>query len=318
MTTHTPSNISASQLPCDVRRMIKATAPRGATMSALFPASARLSVRHLCMTLGATALLTGCAVNPNGHGGMQFGVDTTELFGTVVDTFHLQDGSDGTLRKDSGRYSLKLARYMRVIPLQNAVTAKVARVDNIGDRTVVTIETQERNCPYKYVLLAVQGSDVLHWEFGNCKDRPRANLYTKNNALTFDMPGYCRLVRYTYADSRMLQSAVPVPPGTDLNAKPFADASLRAPEGSTGNAPTGDGNRYVPGLPQTTAGASAPTTSAPSSPPTTTTSTVSTSHRKRGSTNASTTGGTPPIARGPASMSFPAEEIKPVRVDLLK
>lgn len=164
------------------------------------------------MSLGTAALLAGCAVNPNGRGGVQFGVDTTELFGTVVDTFRLQDGSDGTLRKDSGHYSLKLARYMRVIPLQNAITARLARVDNIGDRTVLTIETQERNCPYKYVLLAVQGSDVLHWEFGNCKDRPRANLDTQNNALTFDMPGYGRLVRYTYADSRMQQSAVAPPP----------------------------------------------------------------------------------------------------------
>ncbi|MRS99676.1 hypothetical protein GJQ57_13580 [Ralstonia pickettii] len=285
-------------------------------MGALFPAGTRPSVRQLCMALGAAALLAGCAVNPNGRGGVQFGVDTTELFGTVVDTFKLQDGSDGTLRKDSGGYSLKLARYMRVIPLQNALTAKVARVDNIGDRTVLTIETQERNCPYKYVLLAVQGSDVLHWEFGNCKDRPRANLDTRNNALTFDMPGYGRLVRYTYADSRMLQSAVPVPPGTDLNAKPFADASLRAPESSAGNAPAGDGNRYVPGLPQTTAGTSAPTTSTPTSSTVNpaSTSTVSTSHRKRGGSNT----GTPPIARGPAPMSFPAEELKPVRVDLLK
>lgn len=289
-------------------------------MGALFPTGTRPSVRQLCMALGAAALLAGCAVNPNGRGGVQFGVDTTELFGTVVDTFKLQDGSDGTLRKDSGGYSLKLARYMRVIPLQNALTAKVARVDNIGDRTVLTIETQERNCPYKYVLLAVQGSDVLHWEFGNCKDRPRANLDTRNNALTFDMPGYGRLVRYTYADSRMLQSAVPVPPGTDLNAKPFADASLRAPESSAGNAPASDGNRYVPGLPQTTAGTSAPTTSTPTSSTVNpaSTSTVSTSHRKRGGSNTGTGGGTPPIARGPAPMSFPAEEIKPVRVDLLK
>ena len=300
--------------------MNKTTAPDSTKMGALFPTGPRPSVRQLCMTLGVTALLVGCAVNPNGRGGVQFGMDTTELFGTVVDTFKLQDGSDGTLRKDSGGYSLKLARYMRVIPLQNALTAKVARVDSIGDRTVLTIETQERNCPYKYVLLAVQGSDVLHWEFGNCKDRPRANLDTRNNALTVDMPGYGRLVRYTYADNRMLQSTVPVAPGTDLNTKPFADASLRAPEGSAGNAPAGDGNRYVPGLPQTTAGTGAPTTSTPTSPTASpaSTGTASTTHRKRGGPNTGTSGGTPPIARGPAPMSFPAEEIKPVRVDLLK
>lgn len=286
--------------------------------SSRLPFFPRVAARRLCVAIGAATLLTGCAVTPNGRGGMQFGVDTAELFGTVVDTFHMQDGSDGTLRKDSGGYSLKLARYMRVIPLQNAITAKVARVDNIGDRTVVTIETQERNCPYKYVLLAMQGSDVLHWEFGNCKDRPRARLDTNNNALTFDMPGYGRLVRYTYTDSRMLQSAVPVPPGTDLNAKPFADASLRAPEGSAGNTPAGNGSRYIPGLPQTTTSNNAPAPSAPPSTATSTASTASTSHRKRGGTNAGTSGGTPPIARGPAPMSFPAEEIKPVRVDLLK
>jgi ABC-type transporter Mla subunit MlaD len=86
------------------------------------------------------------------------------------------------------------------------------------------------------------------------------------------------------------------------------------------NAPAGDGNRYVPGLPQTTAGTGAPTTSTPTSPTASpaSTGTASTTHRKRGGPNTGTSGGTPPIARGPAPMSFPAEEIKPVRVDLLK
>ncbi len=266
------------------------------------------------MAIGAAALLAGCAVNPNGRGGMQFGVDTTELFGTVVDTFQLKDGSEGTLRKDSGHYSLKLARYMRVIPLQNAITAKVARVDNIGDRTAVTIETQERNCPYKYVLLAVQGSDVLGWEFGNCQDRPRANLDDKNGVLTFDFPGYGRLARHTYADSRLQQSAVPVPPGVDLNAKPFADASLRAPLGNTGNAPAADGNRYVPALPQTTAGSSTPSPGTPSTSPTSAASAANNGTRKRAGGNS----GTPTVARAPTQLSFPTEDVKPVRVDLLK
>jgi hypothetical protein len=266
------------------------------------------------MAIGATAVLAGCAVNPNGRGGMQFGLDTTELFGTVVDTFQLQDGSDGTLRKDNGRYSLKLSRYMRVIPLQNAITAKVARVDNVGDRTVVTIETQERNCPYKYMLLAVQGSDVMSWEFGNCKDRPRASLDEKSSVLAFDFPGYGRLMRHTYADSRLLQSAVPVPPGVDLNAKPFADASLRAPQGSGGNAPAADGNRYVPAIPQATAGNGTPASSATPAQPASPGGAASNSPRKR--VNAST--GTPTVARAPTQLSFPTEEVKPVRVDLLK
>ncbi|WP_139842955.1 hypothetical protein [Janthinobacterium sp. GW460P] len=133
--------------------------------------------RKLAMGVAAGMLLTGCAMTPNGRGGVMMGLDTAELFGTPLSTFRLRDGTEGTLRKDpQGKYSIKLSQAFRVVPLANAVTARVARVENVGERTVVIVETQERGCAYRYEVLAFQGTDVLQWTVGNCKDRPRVEL----------------------------------------------------------------------------------------------------------------------------------------------
>ena len=134
-------------------------------------------------------LLTGCAMTPNGRGGVLVGIDTAELFGTPISTFRLRDGTEGTLRKDpQGKYSIKLSQAFRVVPLANAMTARVARVENVGERTVVIVETQERGCAYRYEVLAFQGTDVLQWTVGNCKDRPRVELAADAKSLNIDFP----------------------------------------------------------------------------------------------------------------------------------
>ena len=56
--------------------------------------------RKLALGLAAGVLLTGCAMTPNGRGGVMVGLDTAELFGTPISTFRLRDGTEGTLRKD--------------------------------------------------------------------------------------------------------------------------------------------------------------------------------------------------------------------------
>lgn len=206
--------------------------------------------RKLAMGLAASVLLTGCAMTPNGRGGVLVGLDTAELFGTPISTFRLRDGTEGTLRKDpKGKYSIKLSQAFRVVPLDKAITARVARVENVGERTVVIVETQERGCAYRYEVLAFQGTDVLQWTVGNCKDRPRVELAADAKSLNIDFPNYNRLSRMIYTDNRLLNASVAVPPGVDTRAQPFADDALRATGPAIATMPGSDSGRVIPAPP---------------------------------------------------------------------
>ena len=275
--------------------------------------------RKLATAVAAGLLLTGCAMQPNGRGGVLMSVDTAELFGTPISTFKLRDGTEGTLRKDTqGKYSIKLSQAFRVVPLANAITARVARVEHVGERTVVIVETQERGCAYRYEVLAFQGTDVLQWTIGNCKDRPRVELATDAKSLNIDFPNYNQLSRQIYTDNRLLNTSVPVPPGVNTRLVPFADDALRGTGPVISNLPAGDGpGRVIPAPP-----ASAP---APVAAPKAATRSTAKSRRQD----------TPAKAAAPAAISLPlpraaapapaaapmifqAEEIKPVVIDLRK
>lgn len=265
-------------------------------------------------------LLTGCAMTPNGRGGVMVGLDTAELFGTPISTFLLRDGTEGTLRKDpKGKYSIKLSQAFRVVPLDKAITARVARVENVGERTVVIVETQERGCAYRYEVLAFQGTDVLQWTVGNCKDRPRVEVAADGKSLNIDFPNYNRLSRMVYTDSRLLNASVAVPPGVDTRAQPFADDALRATGAVITSLPAGDGSgRVIPAPP-----AAAPAPAA--APKAGTRASASAKPRRQDA---------PARAAAPAAISLPAprsaaaapaapmifqaEEIKPVVIDLRK
>ena len=281
--------------------------------------------RKLAAGVAAGILLTGCAMTPNGRGGVMVGLDTAELFGTPLSTFRLRDGTEGTLRKDpKGKYSIKLSQAFRVVPLDKALMARVARVENVGERTVVIVETQERGCAYRYEVLAFQGTDVLQWTVGNCKDRPRVELAADGRSLNIDFPNLNRLSRMVYADSRLLNASVPVPPGVDTRAQPFADEALRATGPAIASVPGSEGNggRVIPAAP-----AAAP---APAAKPATRTASR---NRRQVAQDAPAAARSVPAApamtapaaraadsasRVPAAMSFQTEEIKPVVLDLRK
>ena len=270
--------------------------------------------------MAAGILLTGCAMTPNGRGGVMVGLDTAELFGTPISTFVLRDGTEGTLRKDpKGKYSIKLSQAFRVVPLDKAITARVARVENVGERTVVIVETQERGCAYRYEVLAFQGTDVLQWTVGNCKDRPRVEVAADGKSLNIDFPNYNRLSRMVYTDSRLLNASVAVPPGVDTRAQPFADDALRATGAVITSLPAGDGSgRVIPAPP-----AAAPAPAA--APKAGTRASAGAKPRRQDA---------PARAAAPAAISLPAprsaaaapaapmifqaEEIKPVVIDLRK
>ncbi|SDM62699.1 hypothetical protein SAMN05216517_105224 [Janthinobacterium sp. OK676] len=276
--------------------------------------------RTLIAGVAAGVLLTGCAMTPNGRGGVLMGLDTAELFGTPISTFRLRDGTEGTLRKDpQGKYSIKLSQAFRVVPLANAITARVARVENVGERTVVIVETQERGCAYRYEVLAFQGTDVLQWTVGNCKDRPRVDVAADGKSLNIDFPNYNRLSRMIYTENRLLNASVAVPPGVDTRAQPFADDALRGTGPAIATMPAGnDSGRVIPAPP-------APT-SAPAPAATSKTGSRASARPRRQDTAAKAA--TPaaislPAPRAAAAapaapMIFQAEEIKPVVIDLRK
>lgn len=275
--------------------------------------------RKLATAMAAGLLLTGCAMQPNGRGGVLMSVDTAELFGTPISTFKLRDGTEGTLRKDTqGKYSIKLSQAFRVVPLANAITARVARVEHVGERTVVIVETQERGCAYRYEVLAFQGTDVLQWTIGNCKDRPRVELATDAKSLNIDFPNYNQLSRQIYTDNRLLNTSVPVPPGVNTRLVPFADDALRGTGPVISNLPAGDGpGRVIPAPP-----ASAPAPVA--APKAVTRSTVKSRRQDTPAKAAAPAAISLPLPRAAAPapaaapMIFQAEEIKPVVIDLRK
>jgi hypothetical protein len=274
--------------------------------------------RTLALSVAAGVLLTGCAMTPNGRGGVMMGLDTAELFGTPLSTFRLRDGTEGTLRKDpQGKYSIKLSQAFRVVPLANAITARVARVENVGERTVVIVETQERGCAYRYEVLAFQGTDVLQWTVGNCKDRPRVELAADAKSLNIDFPNYNRLSRMIYTDNRLLNASVAVPPGVDTRAQPFADDALRGTGPVIATQPGSDSGRVIPAPP---APASAP---APAAAPKTGSRASAKPRRQETPARAAAPAISLPAPRSAAAapaapMIFQAEEIKPVVIDLRK
>lgn len=203
------------------------------------------------------------------------------------------------------------------MPLANAITARVARVENVGERTVVIVETQERGCAYRYEVLAFQGTDVLQWTVGNCKDRPRVDLAADGKSLNIDFPNYNRLSRMIYTDNRLLNASVAVPPGVDTRAQPFADDALRGTGPAIATMPAGnDSGRVIPAPP-----AAAP---APVATPKTGSRASAKPRRQEPAARAATSAVlSQPAQRAAAAapaapMIFQAEEIKPVVIDLRK
>lgn len=288
----------------------------------------RLAHLPRVLVLTAALLAAGCAVQPNNRGGLLIGVDTAELFGKQLGGFRLADGTPGSLRHDpsTGAFSVKIGSY-RVVPLPNAVGARIAMVAQVESRLVVIVETQERNCNYKYTLMAIEGTDVLQWGFGNCRDRPQATLDEDGRAIYIDFPEYNSLKRYSYMDQRLYSGVAPAPAGLNLAARPFADENLRpaypvAPargdaRSNPGNVPgrpnlAGSGGRVIPAPPQRATAATSNKLPATPREPLRDTARDTASARD-----------TPPQRKRndelPRSrLTIPDEEIKPVRIDLRK
>lgn len=273
-------------------------------------------MKRLCLSFplllsGALALaaLTGCGVTQTRQG-FQIGLDHAEIFGSSLATFQLADGSDGNLRRGpNGEYSLKLQRYYRVLPLDKAQHARIAKVAYIAGRTSVLVELQEKNCGLRYSLFSIEGSKVRNWIFGNCTDRPRT--FVDVDVQVFEFPKGRNIIRYELTGEGL--TSYQFKPAADyVFTRPFADEYLQMPEAATspyaGAAPQGStirAGRVIPPPPIHVA--SAGKTGEKSDPDSSPARQPSQPKPKRAD-------GPPPKVTGPVIR----EEVRPVRVlDLL-
>jgi hypothetical protein len=231
--------------------------------------------------------LQGCAVKTGANGHLLYGLDQAELLGRKIDIFTLPGGGTGALRVMGNQYSLKLDEFSRVIPMGEAKSARVVKVDQVGDRTTVLVVKADNSCDYKYQLFSIKERDVLSWEFyGDCKTAATAVKVDNEQQFDFRLP--YQVTRFTYRDSRFLRSDIPL---NRLQANPGT-----SPGGVTGP-------RYTPG---------APSSNASQSPPPDPVKRTATAARS------APTPRTAQAAPQPAKLEFAAEEQKAIRIVLDK
>lgn len=204
--------------------------------------------------------LSGCAVQSGPRGQIHVGLDDAELFGQVVDSFRLPDGSEGKLRLLAGRYSVKLPRQFKVVPIANATRVRVVSTRQVGGRTLVVLEKSERNCASKTQLMSILGAEVLSWDFGDCQNQPETAADEQQALFDFVQPR--RTVRYTYRDARLMRGEFPTPPSAppELPAPADPASARRHQPGPPVNAGT------PPRRPAAAPGGNAATATAPPTP----------------------------------------------------
>lgn len=159
------------------------------------------------LVLVAGILLGGCAAQ--GGANASYGFDSAAVFGSQLDDFLLPDGSTGTIRKMNDRYSVKLQKYSRVVDIEGATMVRFRSAQLVSGYTLVVLDKAERNCSTRTQLLALRGTEVRSWEFGNCKSWPDTMIY--RDGATFDVTEGRGRIRYQFADGRLVYGDAPSP-----------------------------------------------------------------------------------------------------------
>lgn len=152
----------------------------------------------------------GCAVRTNANGAYQFGLDDAALLGTSVGTFKMQDGSTATLRvlatnPLSPQYSIKLEKFLKVIPLGTAQRMRLDDAQQVGDRTVAVITRYESSC-VRTQLLSIKGSEVLAWtvNYQDCRSEPSVRVDGDRLYLLYGQS------QFIYRDAKLTRETLPV------------------------------------------------------------------------------------------------------------
>lgn len=171
--------------------------------------------------LAATVLATGCAVQQTRAGKLHMSLDEAELLGTRLHVFRLADSSEGVLRRLGQDYSVKLQRYLRVIPIERATAVAFIHTRPVGNRDLLVLAKSERNCAHKTQIMAIRGAEVSGWDFGDCKTVPVVTY--AGESVYFDFASRGRSIRYTYRDGKLMRGE-PLPvdgrPGLPGSADP--------------------------------------------------------------------------------------------------
>ena len=190
--------------------------------------------QSLMLCLAASVLMGGCAVQKNPRGQTQISFDEAEVFGQEVQSFRLPDGSEAKLRQLNGRYSLKLQKQWKVIPVDNAVVAEAHSVYTVGGRTVILLTKSSPQCRYQNQLIAIRDNEALNWDLGDCLHAPDVKTYADSMTLDYPRDGGGG-TRFVYQEGRLRHGGYS---GVAPNAAPVSVAPM----------PTG-APRYLPGLP---------------------------------------------------------------------
>ncbi len=160
------------------------------------------------LMLVATTINSGCAINVNPWGQINFGFDQALISGKEQSSFTLPDGGSVTLRKLKNNYSIKIDRYFRVIEIGPGQKARILSTTKVGDYTLVWVEKQlndcSQRCLYSTVLIAVNGFEVKVWEINGEDDVPYITVTPA--AAAIDVPGVAsagKLKRYVFSNGHL-------------------------------------------------------------------------------------------------------------------
>ena len=163
---------------------------------------------RLLLILSVLGSLASCAVHNDRKGHYVISLDNASLLGNTISEHELVgEKSKITLRELNSQYSLKLSKYMRVIPLGFMDKAKVYYVGRIEDDAIVIVEESSRQCEYGYYISQIHGSVVNSWNMGNCKTK--INIMQEQGQLLFNFDdGGRRVLSYQYRNSKLFKEMV--------------------------------------------------------------------------------------------------------------
>jgi hypothetical protein len=261
------------------------------------------------MGIMLTICLSGCAVQTLPNGELHFDLDDALLFGKTISIFKLVDGTEGRLREYKGSYSIKLQKELKVLNIPYATMARVVSATEIGGRTLLVLETSERNCHIKTHLFSIKDSEVLSWDFGDCRTQPQVSIGA--DRATFDFVQAKQTTRFTYRTASLMRS--------DFSNSAAELAPKSAPSTASGVANT---PRYTPNPPAVAN--NQPATSASNSTDSSNNLVNKTSLQKTPAKTATPANSSAVASPQPATlpsakaMDFAAQEQKPVRIVLDK
>jgi hypothetical protein len=231
-------------------------------------------------------------------------------------SFRMADGRMGELALLSGnRYALLAPGYRAPLTLEAGIRNPVVRgSESIGADTVVILTVATAGCPVQTNIAVLRPGAVLSWMIGDCRSLPGVTV--DENRIQFDFAiGTPLGIRFTYADGKLDRQAMPAQALAPLT--PPSAAPGRAPSSAPGRAGTArepirpPAARYTPGAPThspdpaAAAGQAPADAIAPDAPAARTT-------QRPAPARAASTAPTPM----PRELSFPKQELKPVRIVL--